>query len=60
MGLANPLLIPLFPTTTVPTAEEEEAKAGVAGATTPILSSSKLEGDEARIAAALSSTEGTL
>jgi hypothetical protein len=58
MGLVNPLLLLPLPTPTeaiIPAAAEEEE----AGATTPILSSSSVEGDEARMAAALSSTEGT-
>ena len=58
MGLVNPLLLLPLPTPTeaiIPAAAEEEE----AGATTPILSSSSVEGEEARMAAALSSTEGT-
>ena len=49
MGLATPLLLPVLP-----------ANNPVAGATTLILSSSREPCGEARIAAALSRTEGTL
>jgi hypothetical protein len=59
MGLVNPLLLLPLPTPTeaiIPAEKEEDAEAG---ATTPILSSSSVDGDEARMVAALSSTEGT-
>lgn len=49
IGLVTPLLLPVLP-----------ANNPLAGATTLILSSSSEPWDEARIAAALSSTEGTL